>query len=72
MRAQILENVVKEVNSNPVISDCIEDSRIREVTTTYLNGLSDNEILEKSTTDELAVELASAIKTEIRKPCKTG
>lgn len=66
MRSQILENVVQEVSSNPVISDCIEDSRIREVTTTYLNGLSDNEILEKSTTDELAVELASIMKTEIR------
>ncbi|HWQ48211.1 MAG TPA: hypothetical protein VN414_04560 [Methanosarcina sp.] len=66
MRAQSLENVVGEVNSNPVISDCIDDSRIREVTTIYLNGLSDNEILEKSTTDELAVELASVIKTEIR------
>jgi hypothetical protein len=66
MRSQILENVVGEVSSNPVISDCIEDNRIREVTTTYLNGLSDNEILEKSTTDELAVELASVIKAEIR------
>lgn len=66
MRFQILENVVGEVNSNPVISDCIEDSRIREVTTIYLNGFSDNEILEKSTTDELAVELASIIKTKIR------
>ncbi|AKB44626.1 DUF7286 family protein [Methanosarcina vacuolata] len=66
MRSQILENVVQEVSSNPVISDCIEDSRIREVTTTYLNGLSDNEILKKSTTDELAVELAFIMKTEIR------
>jgi|GEM_PF-379327 len=66
MRSQILENVVQEVSSNPVISDCIEDSRIREVTTTYLNELSDNEVLEKSTTDELAIELASIMKTEIR------
>jgi hypothetical protein len=66
MRSQITENVVEEVSSNPVISDCIEDSRIREITTIYFNGLSDNEILKKSTTDELAVELAFVIKTEIR------
>ncbi len=66
MRSQILENVVQEVSSNPVVSDCVENSQTREVTTNYLNGLSDNEVLKKSTTDDLALELASIIKTEVR------
>jgi hypothetical protein len=66
MRFQILENVVQEVSSNPIVSNCIDESRTREVTTIYLNGFSDNEILKKSTTDELAFELASIMKTEIR------
>ena len=40
--------------------------RVRAVTSSYLNSLSDDQVIQKSTTDELAAELSAAIKTEIR------
>jgi hypothetical protein len=36
------------------------------VTVSYLNSLSDEKLIEKSTTDQLATELAAIVKTEIR------
>ena len=66
MRSQIIEKVAFEVNSNPVVSDWIKENRVRAVTTSYLNSLSDDQVIQKSTTDELAAELAAVIKTEIR------
>jgi hypothetical protein len=66
MRAQIIENVVKEINSNPVVSDWIKKDEVRAVTASYLNSLSDDQIIQKSTTNELAVELSAIIKPEIR------
>ena len=38
----------------------------RTITSSYLNSLSDDQIIQKSTTDELAAELSAVIKTEIR------
>ncbi len=66
MRLQIIEEVTGEVSSNPVVSGWIKKDRIRAVTTGYLNSLSDEELIEKSTTDQLAAELAAILKTEIR------
>jgi hypothetical protein len=66
MRLQIIEEVASEVSSNPVVSGWIKEDRIRAVTATYLNGLSDEELIEKSTTDQLATELAAIAITEIR------
>ncbi|RXA19341.1 hypothetical protein EQO05_09460 [Methanosarcina sp. MSH10X1] len=66
MRSQVTENVVEEVNSNPVISGWIKEDEVRVATASYLNSLSDDQIIQKSTTDELAVEITSVIKTEIR------
>ena len=66
MRLQIIEEVTGEVSSNPVVSGWIKKDRVRAVTAGYLNSLSDEELIEKSTTDQLAAELAAIIKTEIR------
>ncbi|AKB77776.1 hypothetical protein MSHOH_1293 [Methanosarcina horonobensis HB-1 = JCM 15518] len=62
MRLQIIEEVVDEVSSNPVISGWIKKDRVRTLTANYLNNLTDEEIIEKSTTDQLATELAAVIK----------
>ncbi|AKB19711.1 hypothetical protein [Methanosarcina sp. WWM596] len=66
MRSQITEEVATEVSSNPVVSGWIEEDRVRAVTVSYLNSLSDEEIIDKSTTGQLATELAAAVITEIR------
>lgn len=66
MRSQITEEVAAEVSSNPVVSGWIKEDRVRAVTVSYLNSLSDEELIEKSTTDLLATELAAAVITEIR------
>jgi hypothetical protein len=66
MRLQIIEKVAAEVSSNPVVSGWIKEDRVRTVTAGYLNSLSDEEIIEKSTTDQLATELATIVKTDIR------
>ena len=66
MRSQITEEVAAEVSSNPVVSGWIEEDRVRAVTVSYLNSLSDEEIIEKSTTGQLATELAAVVITEIR------
>ncbi|WP_440945435.1 DUF7286 family protein [Methanosarcina sp. T3] len=66
MRYQITEEVAAEISSNPVVSGWIGEARVRAVTVGYLNSLSDEEIIEKSTTDQLATELAAIVKTDIR------
>lgn len=66
MRFQITEEVAAEVSSNPVVSGWISETRVRAVTAGYLKSLSDEEIIEKSTTDQLATELAAIVKTNIR------
>ncbi|WP_269851999.1 DUF7286 family protein [Methanosarcina horonobensis] len=67
MRLQIIEEVAAEIGSNPVVSGWIKKDRVRAVTAGYLNSLSDEELIEKFTTDQLAAELAAIIKTDIRK-----
>ncbi|RXA21684.1 hypothetical protein EQO05_00005, partial [Methanosarcina sp. MSH10X1] len=66
MRSQISEDVVEEINLNPVVSNWIKEEKVRAITASYLNSLSDNQFMQKSTTDELSVELSSIIKNEIR------
>lgn len=66
MRSQIIKEVTAEVNSNPTVSSWIREDRVRTVTSSYLNTLSDGEVIQKTTTNELASELAAIIKTEIR------
>ena len=66
MRLQITEEVTLEVSSNPVVSSCIKKDRVHEITSSYLSNLSDDQVIQKSTTNELAAELAATIKTEIQ------
>ncbi|MGB9929720.1 MAG: DUF7286 family protein [Methanosarcina sp.] len=66
MRQEITEGVLDEVNSNPVISSWIKTNKVRQITIIYLDGLSDDQIIKKSTTDRLASELAELIKSDIR------
>lgn len=66
MRDQITDEIASEVSSNPVVSGWVKKDRVRAVTAGYLNSLSDEELIEKSTTEQLAAELAAVIITEIR------
>ncbi|RXA20083.1 hypothetical protein EQO05_05655, partial [Methanosarcina sp. MSH10X1] len=66
MRVQIVENIVEEIDSNPVVSDWIKVERVRVITSSYLTSLSDDQIIQKSTTKELAIELSAIVKSEIR------
>jgi hypothetical protein len=66
MRSQITEEVTVEVSSNPVVSSWIKKDRVHEITSSYLSNLSDDQVIQKSSTNELAAELTTAIKTEIR------
>ncbi|WP_410509073.1 hypothetical protein RSJ42_02035 [Methanosarcina hadiensis] len=66
MRIQITKEVVSEISSNPVVSGWIKEDRVRAVASGYLNSLSDKELIEKSTTDQLATELTDVIIKEIR------
>ena len=66
MRLQLTEEVTFEVSSNPVVSSWIKKGRVHEITSSYLSNLSDDQIIQKSTTNELAAELTAVIKTEIR------
>ena len=59
MRLQITDEVTVEVSSNPIISSWIKKDRVHEITLSYLNNLSDDEVIQKSSTNELADELAS-------------
>ena len=66
MRLQITKEVTAEVNSNHVVSSWIKKDHVNEITSSYLNSLSDDLLIRKSGTNELATELAAIIKTEIR------
>ena len=66
MRSQITEEVALEVSSNPVVSSWIKKDHVHEITSSYLCNLSDDQVIQKSMTNELAAELAATIKTEIR------
>lgn len=66
MRTQIVKEVAVALRSNPVVSSWIKESRVHEVTSSYLNSISDDQLIQKTTTKELAAELSAAIKTEIR------
>ena len=66
MRLRITNEVSIEVHSNPAVSNWIKEDQIRKITSNYLNSLSDDQLIQKSTTNELASELAAIIKTEIR------
>ena len=62
MKDQITENVVAEVSSNPVVSGWIYKDHVRVITRVYLVGLTSEQIIKKSSTDELASELSFLIK----------
>lgn len=63
---QITKEVIAEVKSNPDVSDWISEESLRMVISNYLGNIYADQLIEKTTTDELATELAAAIKTEIR------
>ena len=58
MRFQITKEVAAEVSSNPAVSNWIKEDHVRKVTSSYLSSLSDDQVIKKSTTNELAAELA--------------
>jgi len=66
MRVQIVENIVEEIDSNPVVSDWIKEERVRAITASYLNNFSDDQLIQKSTTDDLVFGLSAIVKSEIR------
>jgi hypothetical protein len=66
MWTQITKEVVAEVKSNPDVSGWISEESLRMVISSYLSSIHVDLLIEKATTDELATELAAAIKTEIR------
>jgi hypothetical protein len=66
MKYQINEEVTVEVSSNPFVSSWIKKDHLHEILASYFGRLSDDQIIQKSTTNELADELAASIKTEIR------
>jgi hypothetical protein len=66
IRSQVTKEVVSEVSSNPAVSSWIKEDIVSKVTSSYLSSLSDDQIIQKSTTNELADELAFIIKTEIQ------
>jgi hypothetical protein len=66
MRSQITKEVASEVSSNPAVSSWIKEDHVRKVTSSYLSSLSDDQVIKKSTTNELSAELAFIIKKEIQ------
>jgi hypothetical protein len=66
MRFQITEEVTAEISSNPIVSSWIKKDRVHEITLNYFNSLSDDQVIQKSSTNELSDELAAIIKIEIR------
>ena len=63
---QVNNEVVSEVKSNPVVSGWISEETLRDIISSYFSSLSADQLIQKTTTDELASELAAVIKTEIR------
>ncbi|MFZ2497950.1 DUF7286 family protein [Methanosarcina sp.] len=66
LMVQVNNEVVSEVKSNPVVSGWISEETLRDIISGYFISLSADQLIQKTTTDELASELAAIIKTEIR------
>ncbi len=66
LKRGVIEEIGTEVSANPVISDLVEEDRVKLITSQYLESLSTDEIIEKSSNDELSAEISTLIKTEIK------
>ncbi|WP_440956486.1 DUF7286 family protein [Methanosarcina sp. Mfa9] len=66
LKRNVIEEIAAEVSSNPVISDLIEEDKVKLITSQYLESLSTDEVIEKSSNGNLSAELSTLIKTEIR------
>ncbi len=66
LKRGVIEEIAAEVSSNPVISDLIEEDKVKLITSQYLESLSTDEIIEKSSDGNLSTELSTLIKTEIK------
>ncbi|MDD3043680.1 MAG: hypothetical protein PHW56_12245 [Methanosarcinaceae archaeon] len=74
MKLRVTEEIAAEVSANPVISESITEQKVQVIVSNYLGRLSYDEIIEKSSSGELADELSFVIKEEIRRsgPSVTG
>lgn len=74
MKLRITEEIASEVSANPVILDCITEQKVQMLVFNHLGRLSYDEILNKSSSSELAEELSFIIKEEIKNsnPSVTG
>ncbi|MDD4498164.1 MAG: hypothetical protein PHV51_08465, partial [Methanosarcinaceae archaeon] len=74
MKLRVTEEIAAEVSTNPVISESITEQKVQGIVSNYLGRLSYDEIIEKSSSGELADELSFVIKEEIRRsgPSVTG
>ncbi len=66
LKRGVIEEIAAEVSSNPIISDLIEEDKVKLITSQYLESLSTDEIIEKSSNGNLSSELSHLIKTEIK------
>ncbi|WP_440956489.1 DUF7286 family protein [Methanosarcina sp. Mfa9] len=66
LKSNVIEEIAAEVSANPVISDLIEEDKVKLITSQYLESLSTDEIIEKSSNGNLSSELSTLIKTEIK------
>ncbi len=66
LKSNVIEEIAAEVSANPVISDQIEEDKVKLITSQYLESLSTDEIIEKSSNGNLSAEISTLIKTEIK------
>ncbi|MFY1112887.1 MAG: DUF7286 family protein, partial [Methanosarcinaceae archaeon] len=66
LKSNVIEEIAAEVSANPVISDLIEEDKVKLITSQYLESLSTDEIIEKSSNGNLSAETSALIKTEIK------
>ncbi|HII01739.1 TPA: hypothetical protein HA351_08860, partial [Methanosarcinaceae archaeon] len=66
LKSNVIEEIAAEVSANPVISDLIEEDKVKLITSQYLESLSTDEVIEKSSNGNLSAEISTLIKTEIK------
>ncbi|NOR47644.1 MAG: hypothetical protein GQ533_06315, partial [Methanosarcinaceae archaeon] len=65
MKIRIPEKVVEQVAADPVVSGWISPDDVKLIVSRYLNGLSNEIIIEQSSDDTLSSEISSRIKMQI-------
>ncbi|NPE27718.1 hypothetical protein HNV12_06995 [Methanococcoides sp. SA1] len=67
MRNRIPEKIAEQVNDDPVVSAWIDSSSVVAITTNYLDGLSNREIINASAEGSLSLEMSERLKSEVRR-----